>query len=62
MSGHFSDVKKLVCKDIQSDSYAKRFAEVFKNNSYPQVPTLAILRSLAEFKVLWKGNILSLMK
>ena len=45
MSGHFADVKKLVCKGVLLVE-----------------PTPSVLRSMAEFKIIWKVNILSMMK
>ena len=60
MSGHFADVKKLVCKGIRSDTYANHFSQFF--NSVSNVPTPAKLRSISKFKILWQGKIISLMK
>ena len=60
MNGHFSDVRKYVCRNQATDSFAKYFAKFFdaKNNP-PRCPTV---RELCEFKILWSGNILNCMK
>ena len=60
MNGHFSDVRKYICRNQSTDSFAKYFAKFFdaKNNP-PRCPTV---RELCEFKILWSGNILNCMR
>ncbi len=60
MSGHFSDVKRYVCHDMHSDSYARHFAQFFDHSKLVPSPTL--LRQVATFNILWRGNIVSMMK
>ena len=60
MSGHFSDVRNLVCKDVRSDSYAFHFSQFF--DKYDDIPTPSKLRRMTSFKILWQGKIISLMK
>ena len=60
MNQHFADVKNYVCKDKHTDSYAKHFQQFFDKSN--NIPTPAKLRKMAEFNILWKGNITSMMK
>ena len=60
MSGHFADVKKLVCNNVRTDTYASHFSQFF--NTSTNKPTPAKLRNISSFKILWQGKIISLMK
>ena len=48
MSGHFSNVRNLVCKDVRSDLYAFHFSQFF---NLDDIPTPSKLRNMTSFKV-----------
>ena len=39
MSGHFSNVKNLVCKDVRSDLYAFHFSQFFDKHDDIHTPS-----------------------
>ena len=60
MNGHYNDVRQSVCKGKLSDSFAKYFSKYFDPvNNPPRCPTV---REMCNFKILWKGDILNVMK
>ena len=57
MNGHFNDVQKLVCKKVQSDSFARHFAKHFTTKPSPKK-----LRDILDFEVLWAANPISAVR
>ena len=57
MNGHFNDVQKLVCKKVQSDSFARHFAKHFTTKPSPKN-----LRDILDFEVLWAANPISAVR
>ena len=59
MNQHFDDVKRLVSKGSQSDSYAKHFAEHFEKGAKL---TNKMVREKVKMEIIWKGNPISCSK
>ena len=59
MAGHFSDIQKLIAKNIRSDLFAAHYSTILPKNIKPLREEL---RNLMTFKVLKKSNPISAMK
>ena len=60
MSRHFADVNKYACNNIYTDSYIHKIQHyLFK---FLNIPSPTKLKGILSFKILWKGNMVSLTK
>ena len=59
MSGHYSDVLRLVRDNKNSDLFAKHFASTLDNDPKPSSKTL---QNNMNFSIIWQGNPISLQK
>jgi hypothetical protein len=60
MRGHFQDVKRLMEKEVHSDSYARHFAGIWPRGA--ATPSPGMQRDLIKYEILWKGNPISAVK
>jgi hypothetical protein len=60
MKGHFQDIKKLMEKGVHPNSHAQQFAGIWPKGA--SAPTLGMQRDLTQCNILWKGNLISIMK
>jgi hypothetical protein len=60
MRGHFQDIKKLMEKEVHSDSYTRHLISIWSRGA--AAPTPGMWHDLINCEIIWQGNPISVIK